>query len=128
MSKNILQIVDTAYRATLEEQDDPVLWLTASLRGNGVTVDVLLRGNAVNYLVRDQDAHGLEFGERRQTQPPQLARDVQHLIEKGVAVYYLEDDLTRRGIRHGEIVDGPRAISERALPELLAAYHQVWSW
>jgi sulfur relay (sulfurtransferase) DsrF/TusC family protein len=128
MSKHILQIVDTAYRATLEEQDDPVLWLATSLKGNGISLDVLLRGNAVNYLVRDQDATGLQFGGRRQTQPPSLARDVQRLIEKGASVYYLEDDLEKRGIRQGEIIDGPRPIAEAALPELLTTYQQVWSW
>ena len=128
MSKNILQIVETAYRATLEEQDDPVLWLATSLKGNGVTLDVLLRGNAVNYLVREQDASGLQFGGRRQSQPPHLQRDVERLIEKGAAVYYVEDDLRRRGIARSEILDGARPIARHALTELVTAYDQIWSW
>ena len=128
MSKNILQIVETAYRATLEEQDDPVLWLATSLKGNGVTLDVLLRGNAVNYLVRDQDATGLQFGGRRQTQPPRLARDVETLIGKGAAVYYLEEDLRARGIRRTEIIDGARPIATHGLIELVESYDQVWNW
>ena len=128
MSKNILQIVETAYRATLEEQDDPVLWLATSLKGNGVTLDVLLRGNAVNYLVRDQDASGLQFGGKRQTQPPRLAHDIENLIGKGVAVYYLEEDLGVRGIERSEILEGARPIARHALTELVTAYDQVWSW
>lgn len=128
MSKNILQIVESAYRATLEEQDDPVLWLATSLKGNGVTLDILLRGNAVNYLVRDQDASGLQFGGKRQTQPPHLARDVETLIGKGAAVYYLEEDLRARGIERSEILEGARPIARHALTELVTAYDQVWSW
>src|ERR1700748_853408 len=111
MSKKILQIVETAYRATLEEQDDPVLWLTASLRGNGLGSDVLLRGNAVNYVVEGQDASGLAFGARRQTQPPRLAHDVQQLVAKGARVFYVEDDASARGIARGEVVDGPQPIA-----------------
>ncbi len=128
MSKRILQIVETAYRATLEEQDDPVLWLAASLHGNGVALDLLLRGNAVNYLVRAQDARGLEFGARKQTQPPQLASDVERLIGKGVSVFYVRDDARARGIDDADVIEGPRSIGADALPDLVEKYQQVWSW
>lgn len=91
MAHRYLAIVETAYRATLEEQDDPVLWLVQSLRGAGTEVDVLLRGSAVSYGVQAQDAAGLQFGERRQTQPPRLAHDVRALAAKGAQLFYVED-------------------------------------
>lgn len=128
MSKRILHIVETAYRATLEEQDDPVLWLAASLKGNGLAVDVILRGNAVNYLVAAQDASGLAFGERRQSQPPRLTRDVEALVAKGVTVYYVEDDARTRGLATKELVAAAKPIAQHAIPELLASYEQVWHW
>ena len=128
MAKKILQIVDTAYRATLEEQDDPVLWLATSLKGNGLELDVLLRGNAVNYLVKAQDAAGLQFGERRQTQPPRLADDVRRLLDKGVTVYYVEEDTRRRGLETSELIEGARPVAAHALAELITGYPQVWNW
>ena len=56
MSKRLLHIVESAYRATLEEQDDPVVWLCHAMRGAGAALDLLLQGNAVAYGVREQES------------------------------------------------------------------------
>jgi sulfur relay (sulfurtransferase) DsrF/TusC family protein len=128
MSKKVLNIIATAYRATLEEQDDTVVWLTHAMKGAGAELDVLLGANAVNYAVKGQDASGLAFGERRQTQPPRLDEDVARLIAKGVRVFLVEEDLAERGVERGDLIAGPEPIPRAALPELLARYEMVWRW
>jgi sulfur relay (sulfurtransferase) DsrF/TusC family protein len=128
MPKRILQILTTGYRATLEEQDDPVLWLTHSLHNNGAEIDLLLRGAAANYVVRNQDARGLAFGEHQQTQPPDLAFDVRTLIAKGVRVFVLTDELMQRGIRRNETIEDLGFMTKSELPALLRSYDQVWQW
>jgi hypothetical protein len=124
----VLNIVESAYRATLEEQDDTVLWLTQALRGAGAAIDVLLVGNAANYAVRGQDASGLQFGRWRQTQPPRLERDLAALLAKGSRVYVLQEDLARLGIEADELAEGPLPLPASGLPALLAGYERVWHW
>jgi hypothetical protein len=128
MAGKVLNIIATAYRATLEEQDDTIVWLTHALRGAGADVDVLLRGNAVNYAVAGQDASGLAFGERAQTRPPRIDGDVAALIAKGARVFLVEEDLAERGVERAELVGNVEAISRAGLPRLLAAYQHVWHW
>ena len=94
----ILNIIETAYRATLEEQDDTIVWLSHSLKTAGAELDVLLQGNAVNYVVASQQVTGLKIGSCQQTQPPKIVDDVKGLIEKGCKVYVVSEDLNERGI------------------------------
>jgi sulfur relay (sulfurtransferase) DsrF/TusC family protein len=124
----VLNIIESAYRATIEEQDDTVVWLSHTLKAAGADLGVLLRGNAVNYAVRGQDAAGLAFGAWRQTQPPRIANDIAALPGKGVAVYVLAEDLAERGLEAGDLVPGLERVTRDSLPSLFAAHDQVWHW
>ena len=128
MGKKILSIVETAYRATLEEQDDPVLWLAHSLRTHGLEVNLLLTGEAVNYVVRGQIAAGLAFGERTQTQPPRIDLDLTRLKGAGASIYVVDEDLSALGIDREELIQGVTLVRRSAIADLLHAHERVWYW
>jgi sulfur relay (sulfurtransferase) DsrF/TusC family protein len=129
MAKKTLNIVESAYRAVMEEQDDTILWLLAAMQGAGAAHTVVLRGNAVNYAISGQGAPGLTVGEWQQTQAPKMDRDVIDLIEnRKIPVYIIEEDLAERGIERNELVNGVQLLSRRALPALFAEYEIVSHW
>lgn len=124
----VLQLVTSAYRATNEEQDDTILWLTLAMRTAGGDLDVLLTGNAVNYVVRGQDASGLAFGTWKQTQPPRIEHDLANLVSKGARVYALREDLVERGLDDLERVEGVTPVSRTEVAALMDEYDHVWRW
>jgi hypothetical protein len=128
MNKKLLHIVESAYRATLEEQDDPVVWLCHAMRGAGAELDLLLQGNAVSYGVRTQEVEPLQFGSRRQKHASHLAGDLTSLLGKRVACYYLEEDAAERGIEASELLEGLVPVSRAKLAMLFAGYDQVHRW
>ena len=123
-----LSIIETAYRATLEEQDDTIVWITHAMTGAGADLGVLLRGNAVNYAVRGQAVVPLSFGGRTQANAPDVAGQVAGLVGKGVGVFVVQDDLEARGIGGGELIEGLKPVSRTDLPGLLESHDRVWHW
>jgi sulfur transfer complex TusBCD TusB component (DsrH family) len=121
-----LHIVDAAYRANIEEQDDPSLWFAAALQGAGANLAVLLQGNAVNYAVRGQSASGLVFGAKHQSQPPDPAADLARLIGKGVEVYVVADDVAERGLEGTELIEGIRPVARSRVPSLVVEHKRIW--
>jgi intracellular sulfur oxidation DsrE/DsrF family protein len=128
MAKQVLQILDTAYRCTIEEQDEPAIWITHAMREAGGEFGLLLRGGAVNYAVSGQSASGLTLGGRTQTHPPRIDADVRKLMEKGITVYVVGDDLADRGIEPSELIPGVRAVPRSGVARLFDDYDEVWHW
>ncbi len=123
-----LQIIESAYRCTIEEQDDPAVWITHAMKGAGADLGVVLRANAVNYAVKNQDASGLVFGSLEQSQPPRIDQDIAALMDKNIDVYVLEEDCTERGIPSADFISGIQFINREQLPEVMEQYDQIWHW
>lgn len=123
-----LQIIECAYRGTIEEQDDTIIWLTHSMQDAGADLSLMLCGAAVNYVLEEQDASGLQFGNWKQTRPPRISDEITNLVNKGVPVYVLADDLKRRGISGQKKIDGIQLLSTADIPSLMGSHDRIWFW
>ena len=123
-----LHILNSAHRATLEEQDDPILWLVQAMQGAGGDGAVLLCGTAVGYGVIAQDASGLGFGKSRQTQPPRIAADLARMLDSGMSIHYVREDAADRGITEAEIVPGLSPVDREKIANFLGHFERVFAW
>ena len=123
----ILNLVETAYRGTLEEQDDTVLWLSRALKGAGADLTVVLRGNAVNYAVR-QACPPLAIGSAIIKHPARPNDDLTQLLAKGAKVYVIREDLAERGIAEDRCVPEAQPLARAEVVDLMESHDQVWHW
>jgi sulfur transfer complex TusBCD TusB component (DsrH family) len=124
----VLQVIQSAYRCIVEEQDDPVIWFAQVLKSGDGDVDILLKGNAVNYAVNGQGEDGLILGTWQQTCPAKVDQDLQQALKSGLKVYAIAEDITLRGIPETKLIPGIQKLSRKELPNLFEEYEQIWHW
>jgi hypothetical protein len=124
----ILQIIEPAHRATLEEQDDTVLWFTRALRAAGAAADVLLVGTATSYAARGQHCPALRFGRWQQSHPPAIEHEILQMIANGARVLALREDLAERGIEPQSMIPGIGVTPRAEIAALFGEYQRVWKW
>lgn len=124
----VLSILSSGYRATLEEQDDTVLWISQALRRAGADVDLLLRNSSVNYVVENQRVAPLGIGGRTQQNAPDVGAQLRDLVGSGAALFVLKEDLHTYGLSEGALPGEVRIVGSSDLPQILTRYDQVWHW
>ena len=124
----VLHVLRTAFRANLEEQDDPVLWIAQVLRNNGDEGDILLRGTAAAYAARAQSAASARIAGAPLRNPPDIPRDLTKLVASGARVFAVGEDVAARGLRDDELVPGVTLVPAAELPALVDTYAAVWHW
>jgi sulfur relay (sulfurtransferase) DsrF/TusC family protein len=124
-----LNVVERAYHATLEEQDDVALWFALAMKVQGnLEQSILLRGNAVNYLVKTQDAGGLKIGDIALDPPPKIVEDLELLKSKGLALYAVEEDLAKRGVPKDRLIGGVEIIKKSGIAKLFNDHDRIYYW
>jgi len=125
---NILNVVESAFRTLVEEQDDTILWLSQSLHKAGAELSVLLKGNACLYAYTPNALPPVTIGDWEQKSPADVRADIQRLSSAGVPLYVVEEDLQARGLAATKPLDGVKAIPRAKVAELYEAADQVWQW
>jgi len=123
-----LNIVSSGYRATLEEQDDTIVWISHAMRNAGAEIDLLLQDAAVNYPVQGQSVDPVTIGGRAQRSAPDVHGQIRSFVGNGSAVYVVGEDLDERGIDRRKLLQEVKIVARKDLPKILSGYDRVWHW
>jgi sulfur transfer complex TusBCD TusB component (DsrH family) len=129
MTRRILSILEhsEAEKDPLDNQDSTVVQMAHSLNRAGTQIDLLLRGNAVNYAVRAGAIMPAVLVSAA-TVWPALGSDLIRLVDEGVQIFAVGDDLAERGLDAPALLPGIKMVSRASLVSLLDGYDQVWQW
>lgn len=124
----VLSVIDSAYRASLEEQDDAGVWFSSAVAKAGTDITLLLTGNAVSYVAKGHNEKALEIGGGKIAHPMDPNKHLTVAKEIGCALFFIKEDAQERGIEPSAIMDGVEGISRNNLVEFVEKFDDIWHW
>lgn len=125
MARVVVSLVRSA--AGAPRGTEPALEANAYAVAEDLDVRVVLAGDAVELALAGGQAGPTEIAGVA-LPPAATGQDLRALIESGVAVRALSEDLRARGIDPGALVDGVAALEQTELAALLRAADAVLVW
>jgi len=125
---SLLCICDQGYRASIEEQDDTVVWMTHMLQKSNTSTALLLRGSAVNYANKAQQSVGVTFGDWKQLHPADFPRDLQRYRADGGRVMVVEEDVVARGLGKDDLVEGATLVKRGDIAKIASEFDHISFW
>jgi sulfur transfer complex TusBCD TusB component (DsrH family) len=62
------------------------------------------------------------------THPPEIDKDVEKMIQKGIPVYLVKEDAEERGLSDKDLISEIKKVTRQDLPGLIDQHDQVWHW
>ena len=124
----VLSVIDSAYRASLEEQDDAGLWFSSAVAKAGADITLLLTGNAVNYVTTGHHGEPLQLGGGTIAFPMDPNVDIKRAADGGCACFFIREDAEERGIDTAKVMAGVEAISRDKLADFVDSFDDIWHW
>lgn len=129
MIEKVLAIFEKPIYLSFEPNDPHLLHVGFGSVSSGVKVDVLLRGSAVNYAVKEQ--HQTEaklLGQALAEVETSPAKVLELIAKSGGEISVVKEDLSERGISQGELISQAKVISESEVADLVAANDATFVW
>ena len=129
----ILNVLSQAFRTTVEEQDETILWLVQSMMSKAKAssdnvMSLLLSGHAVYYAFQNQPQPALTLGDWQQSQPANIKRDIQQMLDARISIYLVYEDLWDRGLDMLPVPAGIDIVNRNEIPALYEYADHIWHW
>lgn len=129
MIEKVLAIFEKPIYLSFEPNDPHLLHVGFGAVSSGVKVNVLLRGSAVNYAVKEQHLTEAKLlGQPLAEVETSPAKVLELVAKSGGEVSAVKEDLAKRGLSQAEIIPQVKLVSESQVADLIAANDATFVW
>ena len=129
MIEKVLAIFEKPIYLSFEPNDPHLLHVGFGAVSSGVKVNLLLRGSAVNYAVKEQHLTDAKLlGQPLAEVDTSPAKVLELVAKSGGEISVVKEDLAKRGLSQTELISQAKLVSESQVADLVVANDATFVW